>query len=144
MASSLSSSRLVDAARVSVGQHHGDAYRLQVQYACDDVDVLRRRARELDNRIETTLGKHEVGTLLTTISGIGPTTADRIVAEVGDFGRFASAEKLAAYVGAIPGLRHFGKSRPKRGALTTIGHAALRTAKRRPRRLDAEAPARHL
>lgn len=119
---------LVDAARVSVGQHHGDAYRLQVQYACDDIDVLRRRARDLDDRIETTLRTHEVGSLLTTIDGIGPTTAARIVAEVGDFGRFPNASKLAAYVGAVPGLKQSGKHRPTRGALSTIGNAALRRA----------------
>lgn len=119
---------LVDAARASVGQHHGDAYRLQVQYACDDIDVLRRRLRDLETRIETTLGKHEVGSLLTTIGGIGPTTAARILAEVGDFGRFASASKLAAYVGAIPGLKQSGKNKSKRAALTSIGHAALRRA----------------
>ena len=119
---------LVDAARASVGQHHGDAYRLQVQYACDDIDVLRRRARDLDKRIETTLDKHEVGSLLTTIGGIGPTTAARIVAEVGDFARFPSAAKLAAYVGAIPGLKHSGKHKPKRAPLSTIGIAGLRRA----------------
>jgi transposase len=119
---------LVDDARVSVGQHHGDAYRLQVRYACDDIDVLRRRVRDLEKRIETTLDRHEVGSLLTTIGGIGPTTAARIVAEVGDFARFANAAKLAAYVGAVPGLKQSGKHRPKRAPLATIGNAALRRA----------------
>lgn len=119
--------QLVDAAKVSVGRHHGDAYRVQVRYACEDVDVARRRLRELEARIETTLRDHEVGTLLTTITGIGPQTAARVVAEVGDFERFTGPEKLAAYVGAIPGLKHSGKKTPK-GAMTTIGNARLRCA----------------
>lgn len=118
---------LVDAAKVSVGRHHGDAYRVQVRYACEDVDVARRRLRELEQRIETALRDHDVGKLLTTITGIGPQTAARVVAEVGDFGRFSGPEKLAAYVGAIPGLKHSGKSRP-RGAMTTIGNVRLRCA----------------
>lgn len=119
--------QLVDVAKVSVGRHHGDAYRVQVRYACEDVDVARRRLRELERGIETTLRDHEVGTLLTTITGIGPQTAARLVAEVGDFGRFSGPEKLAAYVGAIPGIKHSGKSKPH-GAMTTIGNARLRCA----------------
>lgn len=119
--------RLVEAAKVSVGRHHGDAYRVQVRYACEDVSVARRRLRELESRIETTLREHQVGTLLTTITGIGPQTAARIVAEVGDFERFNGPEKLAAYVGAIPGIKHSGKRSPN-GAMTTIGNARLRCA----------------
>lgn len=119
--------QLVNAAKVSVGRHHGDAYRVQVRYACEDVDVARRRVRDLEERIETTLRDHEVGTLLTTITGIGPQTAARIVGEVGDFERFSSAAKLAAYVGAIPGLKHSGRGKPN-GSMTSIGNARLRAA----------------
>jgi transposase len=119
--------QLIEAAAASVGRHHGDAYRVQVRYACEDVDVGRRRLRELERRIETTLRDHEVGSLLTTITGIGPQTAARLIAEVGDFERFSGPEKLAAYVGSIPGIKHSGKSKPK-GAMTTIGNARLRCA----------------
>lgn len=119
--------QLVEAAKVSVGRHHGDAYQVQVRYACEDIDVARRRLRELERRIETSLRDHEVGMLLTTITGIGPQTAARLVAEVGDFERFSGPEKLAAYVGAIPGIKHSGKGKPN-GAMTTIGNARLRSA----------------
>lgn len=120
--------KLVEAAKVSVGHHHGDAYRVQVQYACQDIGIARRRLRELEKRIENLLGQHEVGTLLTTIDGIGPQTAARLVAEVGDFERFAHAGKLAAYVGCIPGLKHSGKHTPARGAMTHLGNARLRSS----------------
>jgi len=118
--------QLVDAAKVSVGRHHGDAYRMQVRYACEDVNLARRRLRELEQRIETTLRDHEVGSLLTTIDGIGPQTAARLVAEVGDFSRFDCPGKLAAYVGSIPGIKHSGKSKPH-GSMS-FGHARLRCA----------------
>jgi len=118
---------LIDAARRSVGQHHSAAYRVQVRYACDDLDVLRRRLRELDRDIENTLREHEVGRLLTTIDGIGANTA-AVIAEVGDPAHFRSAAALAAYVGPIPGLRQSGKRQPTRAPLAPIGNARLRAA----------------
>ena len=76
---------VLTAAAASVGQHHGAAYRSQVQDICEDLDVLRRRLRTLDQDIARLLEQHEIGTLLTTIDGIGPQTAARLVATFGDF-----------------------------------------------------------
>jgi transposase len=119
---------LIEAARRSIGQHHGAAYRLQVRYACQDLDLLRRRLRELDHDIEDKLREHEVGRLLTTIDGIGPHTAARVIAEVGDPAHFRNAGALAAYVGVIPGLHQSGKRTSTRAALTPLGNARLRAA----------------
>lgn len=117
---------LVEAAKTSVGHHHGPAYRVQVRCACEDLDLLRRRLREIDSDIERTLKDHEVGTLLTTLDGIGPTTAARLVAELGDIASFHSAAAIASYVGAIPGLRQSGKRQASRAGLTPHGNARLR------------------
>lgn len=119
---------LVEAAKTSVGRHHGPAYRVQVRCACEDLDLLRRRLREIDSDIERTLKDHEVGTLLTTLDGIGPTTAARLVAELGDIASFRSAAAIASYVGAIPGLRQSGKRQASRAGLTPHGNARLRAA----------------
>jgi transposase len=119
---------LVEAAKTSVGRHHGPAYRVQVRCACEDLDLLRRRLREIDSDIERTLKDHEVGTLLTTLDGIGPTTAARLVAELGDIASFRSAAAIASYVGAIPGLRQSGKRQATRAGLTPHGNARLRAA----------------
>src|SRR5262249_19051628 len=67
--------QLIDAARRSVGQHHSATYRLQIRYACDDLDILRSRLRDLDRDLDGKLREHEIGRLLTTIDGIGPQTA---------------------------------------------------------------------
>lgn len=117
---------LVEAAKTSVGRHHGPAYRVQIRCACEDLDLLRRRLREIDSDIERTLKDHEVGTLLTTLDGIGPTTAARLVAELGDIASFRSAAAIAAYVGAVPGLRQSGKRQTTRAGLTPHGNARLR------------------
>jgi transposase len=119
---------LVEAAKTSVGRHHGPAYRVQVRCACEDLDLLRRRLREVDSDIERTLNDHEVGTLLTTLDGIGPTTAARLVAELGDIASFRSAAAIASYVGAIPGFRQSGKRQASRAGLTPHGNARLRAA----------------
>jgi len=79
---------LIEAAKHSVGHHHGEAYRVQVRYACEDLDILRRRLRQLNRDIEGTLGAHEVGMLLTSIEGIGPNTAARLIAELGNPAEF--------------------------------------------------------
>ena len=120
--------QLVDAAKVSVGAHHGPAYQMQVRYLCEDMDVLRKRLGDIDRDIANQLAAHEVGTLLTTIDGIGPTTAARLIAELGDPADFATASALAAYVGVVPGLKQSGKRQGKRANISPIGHARLRRA----------------
>jgi transposase len=119
---------LLEAAGQSVGAHHGEPYQLQVRYACEDLDVLRRRLRSLDHDIERRLEQHEVGKLLTTIEGIGPQTAARIIAEVGDPARFHSARALASYVGVIPRVHQSGKRKFSSSAKVPLGNARLRRA----------------
>ncbi len=120
--------QIIETAKVSVGRHHGYAYRIQVQDTCEDLDLLRRRIKRLEGDIDAKLGDHEVGRLLTTIDGIGPTTAARIIAELGDPADYRDGGALAAYVGVIPALRQSGKRTASRAGLTPIGNARLRAA----------------
>jgi transposase len=119
---------LIVAARVSVGAHHSAAYQLQVQTLCEDIATLRTRLRRIDGDLTRTLARHEVGTLLTTIDGIGPHSAARIIAELGDPAGFRDAAALAAFVGAVPATRQSGLRRPHRAPLFPIGHTRLRRA----------------
>jgi transposase len=119
---------LVRAAKDSVGQHHGPAYQIQVRYLCDDIDTLRARLRDLEGDIENMLRAHEVGSLLTTINGLGPQTAARLVAELGGPARFRSASALASFVGPVPATNQSGKHRPARAGISRLGHARLRHA----------------
>ena len=119
--------RLVEAAKRSVGQHHGPVYDLQVRHICQDLDLWRRRLKELESDIGGLLDAHEVGRLLTSIDGIGPSSAARLIAIVGDPARFRSAGAFAAYVGVVPSLRQSGKRTGTRAA-TGFGNARLRSA----------------
>ena len=117
---------LVETAKKSVGKHHTYPYRVQTETLCEDIATLRRRLRSFDKQIRDAIEQHEVGKLLTTIDGIGPTTAARLIGEFGDIAAFGTIEALAAYVGVVPALKHSGKHAPARAGLTPFGHAALR------------------
>jgi transposase len=120
--------RLIDAAAVSVGRHHGEAYRVQVKYFCQDIEVFRQRIRDLDRNIASKLDEHEVGKLLTTIEGVGANTAARLIAVLGNPADFRDERALASYVGVVPALRQSGKRLADRAATTPYGNAQLRTA----------------
>ena len=119
---------LVEAARRSVGQHHGPAYTLQARHICQDLDTWRRRLAEIEHDIESLLDAHVPGKLITSIDGIGPQTAARIIAATGDPARFRSAGAFAAFVGVVPRLRQSGKQTSTRAGTGPLGHARLRHA----------------
>ena len=120
--------QLIEAAKTSVGRHHGYAYRVQVKYFCEDLDLIRQRLRGLDTDIASRLEKHEVGMLLTTIDGIGTGTAARLIAVLGNPADFRDERALASYVGVVPALRHSGKRTPMHAGTSHYGNADLRTA----------------
>ena len=118
--------QLIEAAKRSVGQHHGPAYGLQARHLCQDLDLGRRRLAEVERDIEGFIEAHEVGSLLATIDGIGALSAARLIAAVGDPARFRSAGALAAYVGVVPALRQSGKRTTTRSSIAPHGNARLR------------------
>jgi transposase len=120
--------QLVDAAKLSVGRHHGDVYDAEVKYFCADIDTLRARIVELEKEIERSIDDHDIGKLFVSIEGIGPQTAARVLAVVGDPSMsFRSPAAFASYVGAIPGLYQSGKRTSNRAGLTHLGNKALRS-----------------
>ena len=65
--------------------------------------------------------------LLTSIPGIGETTAASFIAEVPDVSRFDSAGQLAAHAGLTPRHHHSGSSVHRPGRLAKTGSVRLRT-----------------
>ena len=117
---------LIEAAEKSVGAHHSEPYRLRIKYLCGDLDMLRRRLKNLARDVERKLDDHEVGKLLMTIEGVGPLTAACLIAELGDPARFDSPGAIASYVGVIPRIRQSGKKRFTKGPAIPLGNARLR------------------
>lgn len=62
---------------------------------------------------------------LVCLSGIGTNTAMSLISEVGDFNRFASAQRFSAYLGLVPG-EHSSGDKTNRTAITKAGNSHLR------------------
>jgi transposase len=119
---------LVDAAQVSVGRHHGPAHQIAMRYFCEDLGRLRVQLHTLKAEIERRLAEHPVGSVLTTIDGLGVIAVGRIIAAVGDPARFRSGAALAAYVGAVPATKRSGLWQSRHPGLSPLGNARLRHA----------------
>jgi transposase len=77
--------------------------RIRLQLAEDHLAGI----RALDARLKTAAAQISdlvaaTGTTLTSLFGVGPVTAGRILAETGDVSRFATKDKFASYNGTAP------------------------------------------
>ena len=90
--------------------------------------ILSDKLERLDKRIEELAAKDEykeaVGKLCCFI-GVKTHTALSVIVEVGDFKRFASAEKFASYIGLVPGEDSSGDGQTRLG-ITKAGNRHVR------------------
>jgi len=87
-------------------------------------------AERLQQVTETIAGEaqvNELALLLQTVPGIGPLLALTMVVEIGDLGRFETAQKLRGYSGLVPLVRQSGERRYT-GPLKKQGNHRLRWA----------------
>jgi transposase len=92
------------------------------------VDLVDRRVEALDRQLEQLAGLgswRELVARLRCLRGVDTLTALGIVAEIGDFHRFASAEEFMSYVGLVPSERSSGEKR-RQGSITRAGNAHVR------------------
>jgi transposase len=102
----------------------------------DALGAVLERIREQIARLEARIDEHvqqcqqlrRQHRLLETIPGVGAGTATRVLAELGDLGRFDSARQAAAYAGLTPSHHRSGTSVQKRPRLSKIGNSRLRRA----------------
>jgi len=78
---------------------------VRIKYLCEDLEVLRRRLKDLARDVGRKVDEHELGKLIMTIEGVGPLTAACLIAELGDPARFDSPGAIASYIGVIPPIR---------------------------------------
>ena len=98
--------KLRDAARCSVGSVM-PAKSLELQHT---IRLIRELDAEIDD-IETAIQEmmEEIQSPITTIPGIGVRMGAMILAEIGDFSRFDSPDKILAYAGMSPSTYQSGQ-----------------------------------
>ncbi len=92
------------------------------------VDLVDRRIEALESAIRETAAQEPWQALvarLRCLRGIDTLTALALVAEIGDFGRFRSAQELMAFVGLVPSERSSGEQR-RQGSITKVGNSHVR------------------
>jgi transposase len=92
------------------------------------VDLVDARIEALERAIRETAEQEPWRRLvarLRCLRGIDTLTALALVAEIGDFDRFKSAEEFMAFVGLVPSERSSGDQR-RQGSITKVGNAHVR------------------
>jgi transposase len=86
------------------------------------VDLVDRRIEQLERAIRETAEQgpwRELVARLRCLRGIDTLTALTLVAEIGDFGRFRTAEEFMAFVGLVPSAHSSGEQR-RQGSITKV------------------------
>ena len=92
------------------------------------VDLVDARIEKLEQAIRETAEQgawRELVARLRCLRGIDTLSALGLVAEIGDFGRFKSAEQFMAFVGLVPSEHSSGEHR-RQGAITKVGNSHVR------------------
>ena len=95
-----------DAARCSIGSRM-PAKSLELQHTIRLIRELDAEIEEIEAAIQTIMD--ELHSPITTIPGIGCRMGAMILAEIGDFSRFDSPDKLLAYAGMSPSTYQSGQ-----------------------------------
>jgi len=92
------------------------------------IDLVDARIGQLERAIAETAEQGPWSQLvgrLRCLRGVDTLTALALVAEIGDYGRFKSAEEFMAFVGLVPSERSSGEQR-RQGSITKVGNSHVR------------------
>ena len=114
-----------DAARNSIGSRM-PAKSLELQHTIRLIRELDAEIAEIEEQIQSIMD--ELHSPITTIPGLGFRMAAMILAEVGDFTRFDSPDKLLAYAGMSPSTYQSGQLKNRYPHMEKRGSRYLRYA----------------
>lgn len=102
-----------------------DSIQNHLDWLAEEIEMLEQ---DIDDHLDRHPDIKRDADLITSIPGIGDTTAAKVLAYIGDARRFDSAKALAAFVGVTPKQRQSGSSVKGRTVISRTGHGALRAA----------------
>ena len=114
-----------DAARRSIGSGPLAAS-IELQATISIISMLDRNIDDLDAQIGKLMEK--TGSPILSIPGMGLSMGAAIIAEIGDFSRFPSADKLLAFAGMSPTRSQSGESESSHARMEKRGSSYLRCA----------------
>ena len=103
-----------------------DAFAFQIRQLIEQLVFLENQIVELENKIALLL--EQMGSFITTISGIGDTLGAIIVSEIGDIHRFDAPGKLVAFAGLDVKVNQSGEFSSTRNKISKRGSPYLRRA----------------
>lgn len=108
--------------------HLNNVDRTTIEMLLGDIDHFQRNLDQIEVKIERLVSQHytQAVQLLGNISGIGVSSAQNIIGEIGDnMEKFATADKLTSWTGLAPGNHESGGK--KKSTSTKKGNKYLRT-----------------
>jgi transposase len=87
---------------------------------------IKQIERQINDHIDQHPSLRDDAKLITSIPGVGNTTAAKVLAYLGDVRRFKTGKALAAFIGVTPRLKLSGSSVHGRSMISRRGHAGMR------------------
>ena len=116
------------AAHNSVGISYAiDTFSFQIKQLIEQIEFMEDQLNEIDAEMAKLLAQSEYS-VITTISGIGPTLGSIIVSEIGDIERFETSSKLVAYAGLDASVKQSGEFNSTQNKISKRGSPHLRRA----------------
>ena len=116
------------AAQNSIGISYAiDTFSFEIKQLIEQIEFMENQLSEIDAEMAKLLAESEYS-VITTISGIGPTLGSIIVSEIGDIERFETSSKLVAYAGLDASVKQSGEFNSSQNKISKRGSPYLRRA----------------
>ena len=113
------------AAKLSIGTSN-EIQSLELQQTIARIHLIQNQLTIIDAKIKDIMT--QIDTPLITVPGLSYTTAAMLHAEIGDFSRFSSADKILAFAGMEPSIYQSGQYNSSHSKMVKRGSKYLRFA----------------